>query len=309
MNKVIILEGPDGGGKTTLANWMAERHGAIVLHEGPPPPGAYKLHYYAAKLIKALKAKSPIVFDRFHLGELVYGPIARTTDELGYYGMHMMRRLMASKGVRCYIVMPGYDNCFGSWEEKLRIGNDYLMNKNKFLDSYYKFMALTAYHERIAYDDPSQYNNQIAHFNEVLTGNFVPNTLPFGSIGNPYAEFLFVGEIANNKEDLDLPFFYHGNSSGYVNRAIWDAGFTEMDVAFTNAYDLDAQPRNLGKIKERMYKLKCTVAFGRKAEMQCKLAGMPNIVYIKHPAWWKRFGQPVAAMSFVLEEVRRVYAS
>ena len=35
-NKVVVLEGPDGGGKTALANELV-RHGYTYHHEGPPP--------------------------------------------------------------------------------------------------------------------------------------------------------------------------------------------------------------------------------------------------------------------------------
>lgn len=36
MNQMIILEGPDGGGKSTLATWLSQRWGWPIVHTGGP---------------------------------------------------------------------------------------------------------------------------------------------------------------------------------------------------------------------------------------------------------------------------------
>ena len=69
----LVIEGPDGAGKTTLAQALCAS-GYAYRHEGPPPPTVPALRYYAGILARL---EQPTLLDRFHLGELVYGPIVR----------------------------------------------------------------------------------------------------------------------------------------------------------------------------------------------------------------------------------------
>ena len=63
---MIIIEGPDGSGKTTLAHALATRCGLLYRHMGPPEPGMDHVEWY-------LERVGPYVWDRFHLGEETYG--------------------------------------------------------------------------------------------------------------------------------------------------------------------------------------------------------------------------------------------
>lgn len=69
----IIVCGPDGAGKTTLALKLCELFHYNYRHEGPPPADASADYY--RQIIESVTA--PTVFDRFQYGELVYGPLLR----------------------------------------------------------------------------------------------------------------------------------------------------------------------------------------------------------------------------------------
>jgi hypothetical protein len=81
--KIIVLEGPDGVGKTTLADAIeaAETDVKVVrFRQGPPPEGVMPaLHYMDGvdDIVKSSEDGSTVIVDRFHVGELVYGPILR----------------------------------------------------------------------------------------------------------------------------------------------------------------------------------------------------------------------------------------
>jgi MoxR-like ATPase len=66
---IVILEGPDGAGKTTLAEQLAKKYGLVYKHEGPPPPKVNVLEYYG-QLLDEARGKN-VVFDRLALGERV----------------------------------------------------------------------------------------------------------------------------------------------------------------------------------------------------------------------------------------------
>lgn len=63
---MIIIEGPDGSGKTTLAMQMAKRANLEYRHMGPPEEGMDHVQWYLDRV-------GPYVWDRFHLGEETYG--------------------------------------------------------------------------------------------------------------------------------------------------------------------------------------------------------------------------------------------
>lgn len=65
---VFVFEGPDGAGKTTLARAVADLINAEYLHASAPT--VHPLVEYTAPLAM----ESSVVCDRWHIGELVYGP-------------------------------------------------------------------------------------------------------------------------------------------------------------------------------------------------------------------------------------------
>lgn len=68
---IVIFEGPDGSGKTTLAREVADKTGATYIHAQAPE--RHPLVEYTAPL----DPNEDYVLDRWHWGEMVYGPLFR----------------------------------------------------------------------------------------------------------------------------------------------------------------------------------------------------------------------------------------
>lgn len=76
----IIVEGPDGAGKTTLVEQLKHQMHAEVLHFSKPSEGDDQFMMYA-DAITANSGKN-IIMDRAWYSELVYGPVMRDGSKL-----------------------------------------------------------------------------------------------------------------------------------------------------------------------------------------------------------------------------------
>ena len=77
-HNLIVLDGCDGTGKTTLAAALANRHGHSIVHATLTPAGSDLFAKYQAMLARP----GPVVLDRSFVSELVYGPIDRGYSRL-----------------------------------------------------------------------------------------------------------------------------------------------------------------------------------------------------------------------------------
>ena len=90
MKGIIVLEGPDGAGKSYFAKYLISKYGGVVLHQKYKFKNKIDL-YYMAVFKKALKLSQTqlVILDRFHISEIIYGEIFRNGSKcpwiLKYY--------------------------------------------------------------------------------------------------------------------------------------------------------------------------------------------------------------------------------
>jgi thymidylate kinase len=92
--EVVVLEGCDGTGKTTLATTLAGRHGYSVIHSGRTPDDVDLLARYRSILATSGK----IVLDRSFISELVHGPLHYGRSRLTASDAAQMAFLVAARG-------------------------------------------------------------------------------------------------------------------------------------------------------------------------------------------------------------------
>jgi thymidylate kinase len=288
---IIVIEGCDGAGKSTLAHTLADMFDLTVHHEGPPPADVPALEHYGA-LVESHRwaiARGNIkgvVFDRLALGERVYGPVYRGVDTLGADNWRIFKRVLTAADALQVYCVPPFKVCLENW--LARRGQEMLQREEQLRAVFDLYNQLVIREPPpnpffiYDYTQPGLLDRLVARVSEMHVRRYLG--LPPGVIGSTYARYLLVGERGSQatSQTADLPFFGHVNSSKYLTEALDAAGYHEREMAFTNAERWDNQPVEWPKTYR-------TIALGEKAGMECLRREITNLVMVPHPQYWRRF--------------------
>lgn len=282
--KVVILEGPDGAGKTTLATHLEQEHGFRYIHTGKPSGEGSLLVEYCLVLDQARRSGEKVVIDRLHVGESVYGPIMRGDDQITSEGQEIIQRFINAMGAVEVFCLPPYNVCEKNWAERHFQGREYVTEVQKFKSiyaAYERFSRLPRHSKAMVYDYTSR---SMGDTGETIVKELEGRqALPFECIGSLTGSFLIVGEVANQAK-LDAPWVDLGNSSHYLNTVLWDAGFQENELVFINAKKLDGSPNDPVQVAAELGLT--VIALGGVASKAMRKYPHYSLA---HPAYWKRF--------------------
>jgi hypothetical protein len=290
----LLLEGPDGGGKTTLAQALCAV-GYAYRHEGPPPPTMPALQHYAGILARL---DEPTLLDRFHLGERVYGPIVRGRSGLTPLSLRLLRRVLNGLGVRIVLCLPSYGTTRANWQRRRECGGEFLRDDVTFTASYQAIAALARDvhdvfdYEAVPWPIPEHIIDQLTAFRPICRP---------GVIGSPTASLLFLTD--HTQEPFELPFITERGAGGFFNRCLERAGFEEHEIAFTTAYRPAGGRTDLVR---RIRPGQRVIALGEMARRALDAAGVTDWATLPHPHDWIRF-HPRESERFVrfLTDLRR----
>lgn len=280
MGKIVVLEGPDCGGKTTLARRF-EGLGYKYVHNGVPEPGEDPFVTYTGQLVRALKAKHATVFDRLHVGELIYGKLIRRTSLLDEYQLTLLERLINASGGQTVVCLPPLRICLANW--MLNRPNEYVTDSTVFRQVFHGYLDYAISHRLRVH------NYLVSASFYMVESAFFGYQCPPGVIGVTRPRFLIVGERVNpRKTTYDLPFYDSGGCSKFLTEALYLAGYEERELAFTNAY-ANGSVKRFGKIIEALHD-PAIICLGKLAyKVVTAQLPMTQVHQVPHPAYWKRF--------------------
>ena len=117
---LTILEGPDGGGKTTLAAALKalDPPGTTVIHHGSyaGQEGITELYMSSIQLAKSTK----VVLDRSWLSERIYGDVYRNgMNRLGSAGETWLSMTASDFGAVVVLCLPSYQQCYTTFTSRI----------------------------------------------------------------------------------------------------------------------------------------------------------------------------------------------
>lgn len=117
---VIIIDGPDACGKTTLANRLIEKHGGIYMHLTYRFANKMPI-YHAAMLRKALRlAKNQLVIiDRMHISEHIYAKVFRGGSKWPWM-LNSFNRFCKNMNIPIVICVPDSVDIGVKWFEQTK---------------------------------------------------------------------------------------------------------------------------------------------------------------------------------------------
>ena len=137
---IIILEGPDGAGKTTLATQLSLMTKYKVVHYSYPKNQEEADRMYI-NYISDLKKAGNIIIDRCWYSDMTYGPVMRGGATITYPEMFDLERIVARKGG---MIIYCTDSKAALWQRVSRRGDDYVKSKEQFdaiWDNYEKLFS------------------------------------------------------------------------------------------------------------------------------------------------------------------------
>lgn len=147
---IVIIEGPDGAGKTKLAEHLCQTFDMAYRHEGPPPTDVDCLAHYVGLLVNASDfGRRSVVFDRMALGERVYGPLLRGEDRLGS-GWLAFRQLADRMKALHLVCLPPLDVCTKCWQS--RRGKEMIGDLKVFQASWWQWHRQVVMNNIAVYD-------------------------------------------------------------------------------------------------------------------------------------------------------------
>tara|TARA_Y100001963_G_C6757576_1_gene437724 strand:+ start:767 stop:1777 length:1011 start_codon:yes stop_codon:yes gene_type:complete len=317
--QIIVLDGPDAVGKTTLAEAFLKKYPDTkylhLIYRWKDK--IFDYHTAAMKLAGKWAMTHNVIIDRWWPTEACYASVYRNTSAWPLQG-RFHERVALKYGAVYVLCLPDektisrherlkkerdemYDNIDDLCKlyHKLYYGDKKHIDKGNYIDQ----LILSGGLEDTSYYIPYTIDRWGAHLNtftemvmhvasKMREMQWLDALTPSEQniLGHrQFAKYLLVGDQVNPKyKNIFWPFFEYGNSSLYLTEAMHKMWLKERDFIWTNSRDHTGKPdvKFIRAAKEEKIKV---IALGTKALGVMNEFGINPDACLHHPQWYKRF--------------------
>ena len=323
---IIILDGPDGTGKTTLARMLCKKLDATYLHL------TYRwkkkiFDYHTAAIRYAARLNRPVIIDRWWPSEAVYAKAYRGGSDWPLQGRMCDRIARKFGAVYVYCLPESVQSAVIHHAELKQHREEMYDDIAVVADLYLKLWNGDSTHP-----DSGQYIDQVIRSGGVqhrqdcikytiaeyghcmdlfvdrvieqaqvwrnLQWQPVLNFKNWNMLGHVHGtKYLLVGEQVNSKHrELFWPFYEYNHSSLFVTQALHELGLNEDLFMWCNVYNEDGSSNKLirplleyrNTFNHNTPEMK-VITMGKKAKFE--LRDLTIHADLPHPSWVKRFGK------------------
>lgn len=310
---LIVLEGPDSAGKTTLAKALVEYLGASYMHLTYRfKDNMFDYHTAAIEMCLRKLEHGPVVLDRWWASELIYARAFRKKSQWPMGG-----RLLDRVGLKHSVF---YVSChpesrddylehhmfvkeerYKAKAHALRGREGMVDDQAKVYELYKDWMNWMGVRDDVFVYDWMTMGDNLDNVCQAITElsydrlAYHPenwhNRLDRRFAGSPTADFLLVGHQTKLKTRREVwPFFQHDNSSLWVTQTLEALHIPEDKLAWCNAYNPDGDVQisieDINVLPEAIE----VVALGNEAAKALTSIGVDEFHYLRHPQWYRRLG-------------------
>lgn len=301
---MIILEGPDAVGKTTLAKNLAEKLNMEYVKIPRTKDDSEKngLKFY---LQHAEQVQDNSVIDRFHIGEAVY-PLLYKDDPrkpLLMWQQHQIERLLYARGCILINCMASLDFITYNYEQRQEafVYSNLEKECNLFAEKIQQSILLKR-HFIAEYTNIEKFTDKI----QVLHDKIMNRALHFSryhSTGGNFSPVMIVGDSINEKYGTKYAFCGWSNSSTYLHQALSIAN-CQTSYYLTNANKTNNYDENVSILMREIYDVQPLqiITLGQSSHLMLEHIKMKHSI-IQHPAHHQRFKHDVYDYAHQIEEV------
>lgn len=320
MRGLILLDGPDCAGKTTLAKALeaevkAQGGNAEIHHLGMPEPGkCWELHSEALLqyITDMIQGDMVIIADRHFLSEGVYANVYRKGSEYPFTMRYMDMLFDRYRGLKV-ICCPPVDDVvrvhadmkkirreeYDSGMDKVarrfeRIWHDEV-NRNLAPGREYTEQLMLSggvvdkplwYHYDYTKHNTSQYAKELLKDLKDEQWYYGDDVLDMCFTGTPGPlSTLLVGDKMSQVNDLGIPFFANTDSSLFLAKSLHKLMIHAERLCIANINE----PEGVATVRYLAGRCNHVIALGRRAEHTLQMHDINYNAYVRHPQHARRF--------------------
>lgn len=293
----IIVEGPDGAGKTTLIEALRakQRWSGVDHHGAYLDETAIARHYLASLYAALVKPKRLQLMDRSWIAEPIYGAVMRGgLNRIQPYQLRMLNRVAMGVSTVVVLCLPPFEACEAAWKDRLEREYPQRAEQLRMIyDGYSNWFEMVKTRNEgapVILYDYTRYTDARARIEQTIA-EVIDNSLNLGPgigacPGPVYGDqTLLIGDEVSEHGHARLPFVSMTRSGC----SAWLADqLDKWDVHEGQLYWVNQAELHPDDFHGTLDQFKRIVALGGNAAAWCEQEGFEHIV-VPHPQYWKRF--------------------